>query len=135
MGRFEAAAQSRPWRDFRAGLCGGNARKTTSRPGDRCYKIHRLNPGDVTFLLASGGHNGGIVSEPGHTHRSYRIARRPPGGPAPEPAAFMEKSARHEGSWWPAYADWLDAHSGPPGPPPATGAALAAAPGSYVLEH
>jgi polyhydroxyalkanoate synthase len=104
-------------------------------PWRSVFKIHRLNAGDVTFLLASGGHNGGIVSEPGHKHRSYRIARRPPGEPAPETAEFMEKSARHQGSWWTAYADWLDAHSGPLGPPPPRGTALAEAPGAYVLEH
>ena len=99
------------------------------------FKIHRLNPGDVTFLLASGGHNGGIVSEPGHKHRSYRLDRRPPGDPAPESDAFLAKAARHEGSWWPAYGDWLDAHSGPPASPPPMGPALCPAPGAYVLEH
>ncbi len=104
-------------------------------PWRSVFKIHRLNPGDVTFLLAAGGHNGGIVSEPGHKHRSYRISRRPPGEPAPSPDEFMAKAARHEGSWWPAFADWLDAHSGPPGSPPPMGPALCAAPGTYVLEH
>ncbi len=103
------------------------------------FKIHRLNPGDVSFLLVSGGHNGGIVSEPGHKHRSYRIGHRPKGAPAPTPEDFLASSAQHKGSWWPAYADWLAARSGPLGPAPGMGAeklpALCPAPGTYVLEH
>lgn len=43
-----------------------------------------------------------------------------------------------EGSWWPRWAGWLDAHSGEPEAPPGMGAPdaglppLAEAPGSYV---
>ena len=33
------------------------------------YKIHYLAETDVTFALTNGGHNAGIVSEPGHPHR------------------------------------------------------------------
>ena len=38
--------------------------------------------GPLTFLLTSGGHNAGIVSEPGHPHRSYRVLCRPRARPA-----------------------------------------------------
>lgn len=104
-------------------------------PWRSVFKIHRLNPGEITFLLASGGHNGGIVSEPGHRHHSYRIASRPRGGPAPAPQDFVAQAAQKSGSWWPEYADWLAARSGPPAPPPPMGAALCEAPGVYVLER
>ena len=103
-------------------------------PWRSVFKIHRLNKGDVTFLLASGGHNGGIVSEPGRRNRSYRIARRPQGGDALTPQDFLAKAAQNPGSWWPAYADWLSALSGPYDTPPPMGSALCAAPGTYVLE-
>ncbi len=104
-------------------------------PWRSVYKIHRFVSGDITFLLASGGHNGGIVSEPGHRHRSYRLLHIGPGAKAPSPGDYLAQAHAHDGSWWPAYADWLDGHSGALGPPPAMGAALADAPGTYVLER
>ena len=47
-------------------------------PWRSVYKIHLLNQGDITFVLTSGGHNAGIVSEPGHPRRHYRVERRAP---------------------------------------------------------
>lgn len=45
-------------------------------PWRSVYKIHLLCDAPIDFVLASGGHNAGIVSEPGHPHRGYRV--RPP---------------------------------------------------------
>jgi polyhydroxyalkanoate synthase len=104
-------------------------------PWRSVFKIHRLNASEITFVLASGGHNGGIVSEPGRRHRSYRIGFRPRGGPAPAPQDFVAQAAQKDGSWWPEYADWLAVRSSPFAPPPQMGAALCEAPGTYVLEH
>ena len=43
------------------------------------------------------------------------------------------------GSWWPAWQQWLAAHSGAPAKPPRIGAPanrpIADAPGTYVLER
>lgn len=38
--------------------------------------VHLLNDGEITFVLASGAHNAGIVSEPGHAHRHFRLRLR-----------------------------------------------------------
>jgi len=107
-------------------------------PWHSVYKIHLLNQGDLMFVLTSGGHNAGIVSEPGHPHRHYRALRRPPQGPYTSPDEWMKAASAHEGSWWPAWAQWLTSHSGHSAAPPKVGAgpypALADAPGTYVLE-
>jgi polyhydroxyalkanoate synthase len=50
----------------------------------------------------------------------------------------MATAAHCQGSWWPAYAGWLDGLSGPQGGAPTMGVpgkpALGEAPGSYVHE-
>ncbi len=109
-------------------------------PWRSVYKIHLLNEGDVTFVLTSGGHNAGIVSEPGHPHRHFRRHRRAAGEPYLGPEEWMARVTPEEGSWWPVWAAWLSEHSGPPAKPPGLGAATAGyrasadAPGHYVLE-
>ncbi len=109
-------------------------------PWRSVYKIHLLNEGEITFVLTSGGHNAGIVSEPGHPGRHYRIARRAAQGFYAAPEFWAETAQEHQGSWWTAWVDWLDARSSAVGPPPAMGGAekgypvLADAPGTYVRE-
>ena len=56
------------------------------------------------------------------------------------PDAWLESAPRQEGSWWTAWLDWLQARSGKPVPPPASGApergypVVADAPGEYVRQ-
>ena len=45
-------------------------------PWRSVYKIHLLTDTEVTFVLTSGGHNAGIVSEPGHRDRLPIATRR-----------------------------------------------------------
>ncbi|MFN6926141.1 MAG: PHA/PHB synthase family protein [Tabrizicola sp.] len=109
-------------------------------PWKSVYKTALFTDCDLTFVLTKGGHNGGILSEPGHRGRHYRIGHRPAGGHYMGPEAWLELHDPKPGSWWPEWAAWLDAHSGEMMPPPETGAAgaglpvLAQAPGSYVLQ-
>jgi polyhydroxyalkanoate synthase subunit PhaC len=109
-------------------------------PWRSVYKIHLFTDADLTFALTSGGHNAGIISEPGHPRRHYKIAHRAAGGHYLAPDAWLPHAAACEGSWWPAWADWLSEHSSESISPPPLGAPrsglppLAAAPGHYVLE-
>ena len=64
-------------------------------------------------MLTTGGHNAGIVSEPGHPRRSYRFAWAPPHAPYVSLHDWQDGAARVDGSWWPAWTDWLPARSGP----------------------
>jgi len=108
-------------------------------PWRSTYKINFLTDAAVTYLLASGGHNAGIVSEPGHDHRSYQVMARNADDRYVDPESFLAQAPKLEGSWWPEWADWLTARSGEPVDPPAMGGAkhvaLADAPGSYVLQQ
>ena len=109
-------------------------------PWRSVYKFHLMTDTDVTFVLTSGGHNAGIVSEPGHANRSYRIARSAADTlniPAEDWAAQAE---RRSGSWWEAWNTWLgELSGGPPTEPPPLGndlyPPLGDAPGTYVLKH
>jgi polyhydroxyalkanoate synthase len=110
-------------------------------PWRSVHKLHMLTGAEIRFVLTSGGHNAGIVSEPGHPHRHYRIATRLQGDPAPGPDDWAALATPKEGSWWPAWGEWLGEHSGEPTTPPPMGSAdhdlpiLDAAPGRYVLER
>ncbi len=107
-------------------------------PWRSVHKIHLLTDAQLTFLLTTGGHNAGIVSEPGREGRSYHLLEREADGHYVDPDNWLAQARRHEGSWWPAWATWLDARSGPPQTPPPLGHAekgcpvLDDAPGSYV---
>lgn len=109
-------------------------------PWRSVYKFNLLSDTDVTFVLTSGGHNAGIVSEPGHPHRHYRIDTRTKDAPYDDPDRWMTQTAPVEGSWWPALAEWLAARSGAPTAPPPLGAPdkgfppLCDAPGTHVLQ-
>jgi hypothetical protein len=46
-------------------------------PWHSVFKLHHQNDGELTFVLTSGGHNAGIISEPGHPRRHFRIRVRP----------------------------------------------------------
>jgi len=110
-------------------------------PWRSVFKIHSLaDDSEVTFLLASGGHNAGIVSEPGHPDRYYRVRTRKHGDPYRDPDAWVAEARAASGSWWPEWEGWLARHSSRPRNPPPLGAPrgpyapLCAAPGTYVLE-
>ena len=104
-------------------------------PWQSVYKINYLTDTHLTFVLASGGHNAGIVSEPGHPHRSYQIDSVEKNHRWIEPGEWVAKAALHEGSWWPAMHAWLNDRSGKPVLPPVIDPAnvVCEAPGDYVM--
>ncbi len=107
-------------------------------PWRSVYKFHLLTEAEITFVLTSGGHNAGIVSEPGHPHRHYRIAMQAADGHYVDPELWAADATRKEGSWWPEWTQWLSSRSARPAAPPPLGAARAGyapicdAPGTYA---
>ena len=104
-------------------------------PWRSVYKIHLQTDTHVTFILAAGGHNAGIVSEPGRARRSYPIAATEDGNGWTGPDEWEASAPVREGSWWEAMDAWLKERSGKPVAPPAMDPAhvLCDAPGEYVM--
>ncbi len=110
-------------------------------PWQSVYKLHLLADTPVTFVLTNGGHNAGIVSEPGHKGREFQIRTTGENEPYMSPEAWQASAERQEGSWWPAWVEWLDQRSGKAVKPPKLGTgkapfqAIENAPGSYVFQR
>jgi polyhydroxyalkanoate synthase len=107
-------------------------------PWRSVHKIHQLTQSPVDFVLTRGGHNAGIISEPGHANRSYRRLALAADAPRLSPQAWQAQAPEFEGSWWPAWSDWLKAQgSGEqvPARQPLHTPELGAAPGHYVMQR
>lgn len=104
-------------------------------PWKSVYKVHLQTDTHVTFVLAEGGHNAGIVSEPGRPRRSYQIASVEDNTGWIDPDEWQAAAPRVEGSWWEAMHAWLRERSGQPVTPPAfkPDTVLCDAPGEYVM--
>lgn len=110
-------------------------------PWQSVFKIKILTDTDVTFVLAAGGHNAGIISEPGHPNRRYQMMKLKEEDTYKDPEAWCQQAPMHSGSWWPAWSKWLAERSSKKGKPPGMGAprrgikVLDDAPGTYISEQ
>ncbi len=140
-GRFHAGGRPVALTDIRNPLFMVATELDHVAPWQSVYKFHLLTDTDITFLLTNGGHNAGIVSEPGHPRRHYRIGGRPANGHYVDPEVWLASTPPREGSWWPQWTAWLDERSGDLVPPPAMGAAKSGlvpacdAPGTYIHQQ
>lgn len=110
-------------------------------PWKSVYKFHLFVDSPITFVLTGGGHNAGIVSEPGHQGRQYQITQQNVNGQYIDPETWTKQVPRQDGSWWPEWAAWLSGRAGRLCDPPGMGSdplgyeVLCDAPGNYVLER
>ncbi|MEZ0281986.1 PHA/PHB synthase family protein [Methyloceanibacter sp.] len=111
-------------------------------PWRSVYKVQLFTDNELTFLLTNGGHNAGIVSEPDRRGRHYVMATRKRGDRYIDSDTWLTRANPGDGSWWPAWAAWLESKSDAERvPPPAIGAPshglmpLCPAPGVYVHER
>ncbi|WP_395703278.1 PHA/PHB synthase family protein [Aquabacterium sp.] len=134
-GRYQVEDQPVSLGDMRWPMFVVGTERDHVSPWHSVYKIHRLTNTSIRFVLASGGHNAGIVSEPGHAGRHYAMLQHEPSDGWRSPEAWQAAAPRSEGSWWPAWQAWLAEQGGgrrvKARVPPAD-AALGDAPGPYV---
>jgi len=138
-GRYTVEGRPVSLLDIRVPLFVVGTERDHVAPWRSVYKIHQLTDTDVTFVLTSGGHNAGIVSEPGHKHRHYRLHETRNGELHLSPDEWVEATPPDEGSWWPAWEAWLSARSSGPVDLPQLGGpgypVLGPAPGTYVMQR
>jgi polyhydroxyalkanoate synthase len=140
-GRYEVGGRPIGLSELRTPLFAVGTELDRVAPWRSVFKFHLLSDAPVTFVLTNGGHNAGIVSEPGHPHRHYRVATHAPVDVVVDPESWAAEAPLNSGSWWPEWVAWLDRHSGDPAPPPPMGAphagyaVLCDAPGSYVRQE
>jgi polyhydroxyalkanoate synthase len=107
-------------------------------PWKACYRTTQLvGSPNVEFVLSQAGHIQSLLNPPGNPKAKYfKSATRPP---ASIDDWLAKDATEHGGSWWPLWAEWLQARSGdlkpapkslgsrkhPPGDP---------APGAYVFD-
>jgi polyhydroxyalkanoate synthase len=139
-GRYIAGGRPVALSDIRVPIFAVGAERDHVAPWRSVHKMHLLVDTEVTFVLTSGGHNAGIVSEPGHPQRHYRVATKRVNDRYVDPELWSTTVSSRDGSWWPEWKTWLDARSGELTEPPSMGAPAAGyrplvdAPGTYIHE-
>ncbi|MBS4011688.1 MAG: polyhydroxyalkanoic acid synthase [Roseovarius sp.] len=106
-------------------------------PWRSVYKTALFTDCDLHFLLTKGGHNSGILSEPGHRGRHYRIGHRPALALYRDPDTWLAAHDPVPGSWWPEWSKWLARQSSGTVPARQPGTdpnypSIAQAPGAYI---
>ena len=96
------------------------AKLVMHKTGSKGLALAIIEGGKVRYVLASSGHIAGIINPPGGKG-TYWVNED--AAPADSPEQWRESAARHDGSWWTDWVQWLVAHSGAKVAPPALGSA------------
>ncbi len=134
-GRLHVDGRAVALHDIRVPIFAVGAQRDHVAPWRSTHKIHLLTDAEVTYLLASGGHNAGIVAEPGHRAARFQVLTKQADERYSDPDEWASLAPTKEGSWWLEWVSWLTARSGEPVPAPPMGPALCDAPGTYVLQQ
>jgi len=141
-GRYAVEGDVIALKDIRAPVFAVATETDHIAPWRSVYKVHLFTETELTFVLTTGGHNAGVVSEPGHHDRRYHISTSGVDDLYVSAEKWLAGAQAVEGSWWQAWASWLEARSAHDRvPPPTLGEAsrglipLGIAPGVYVHQR
>jgi polyhydroxyalkanoate synthase len=103
-------------------------------PWQGCYNTAKLFGARSTFVLANSGHIQSLLNPPGNPKACFWTGA----ACAASAETWLEHAAKHSGSWWPHWLNWIKARSGDVTPAPAAlgnerNPPLEAAPGRYVM--
>jgi len=101
-------------------------------PWKTAFASTQLLGGDSRFVLGASGHIAGVINPPAKRKRHHWT-----GALQPEASAWLGAAEQVEGSWWPAWSEWLRAHAGELGAAPRHAGnvnfpVIEPAPGRYV---
>jgi polyhydroxyalkanoate synthase len=140
-GRYAVEGRVIALRDIRAPIFAVGMARDHIAPWRSVYKISLFTETDVTFALASGGHNVGIVNPPSQRRGSFQLMSMGRNERYMDPDTWVAAAPSYEGSWWPKWEEWLrTSGSADEADPPSMGATeaglppLCDAPGAYVRE-
>ena len=101
-------------------------------PWQNTYAAAHLYGGPVRFVLAGSGHIAGVINPAGSAKYGYRTNDDISG----DADAWLDGAEQRQGSWWPAWAEWVGTFGGGKAEARVPGEgglpALEDAPGSYV---
>ncbi len=106
-------------------------------PWTSVYPTTDLLGGEIKFVLGGSGHIAGVINPPGERQKyGYWTSPDHP----KNSDDWLEAATYSEGSWWPVWADWLEAKDRAKKVPariPGDGKldVIEDAPGSYVMAH
>jgi polyhydroxyalkanoate synthase len=140
-GRFAVDGKIIVLRDIQAPVFVIGTESDHIAPWRSVYKTALFTNTELTFVLTSGGHNGGMLSPPGHPRRHYRIGCRTRDDRYVDPETWARSHRPNDGSWWPAWITWLENKSSlnlvaPPlmGSPSKGLDPICPAPGTYIFQ-
>jgi polyhydroxyalkanoate synthase len=105
-------------------------------PWQGCYNTAKLYGERSTFVLANSGHIQSLLNPPGNPKACFWAGAAAAAGAE----MWLEQAAKHGGSWWPHWLEWIKGRSGDLTRAPAAlgsqqNPPLEAAPGRYVMER
>ncbi len=109
-------------------------------PWRSAYRSVHLMPGEKTFVLGASGHVAGVVNPASKNKRSHWISGFETNSFPRDAEDWLQAAKEKQGSWWPAWSEWLAKHAGGTRKAPkATGNVqykpVESAPGRYVKQR